>query len=130
MTSAKPRRTVNNKAARLKKMRRRRIRHTILLVLLLIAVVGGGVFAIYTLRGGSLSTPVIPFQASNEFSSSVTARDSLKGNGFAKDLVVSAQDTPLDGVALETDQKGLLFDLANNKVLFAKGAKSLSCQYY
>ena len=70
MTSAKPRRTVNNKAARLKKMRRRRIRHTILLVLLLIAVVGGGVFAIYTLRGGSLSTPVIPFQAFNEFSSS------------------------------------------------------------
>ena len=96
MTSARPRRTVNNKAARLKKMRRRRIRHTILLVLLLIAVIGGGVFAIYTLRGGSLSAPVLPFKASNEFNSSVTSRDSLKGNGFAKDLVVSAQDTPLD----------------------------------
>nr|WP_294530025.1 serine hydrolase [uncultured Blautia sp.] len=122
MTTGKPRRTVNNRAARLKKMRRRRIRHTILLVLLLIAVIGGGVFAVYTLRGGSLSAPVLPFKASSEFSSSVTARDSLKGDGFAKDLVVSAQDTPLDGVELEADQKGLLFDLTNNKVLFAKGA--------
>lgn len=115
-------RNTGRKAARIRKMRRRRIRNTCLLLFLLVLLLTGGGFAIYVLRGGALTAPVEPYRASDEFSVSLAAKDTLRADGFAWDLCVVEQDVALEGAALGEEQTGLLLDLDNKNVLFSKGA--------
>ena len=122
MMAGKSGRRMNGRSARLKKMRRKRIRKTIALLVFFVLAVGAGVGSLYVLQGGKLSSPILTYCAADEFDSSISAKTSLRAEGFAKDLVVVTEDVLLDGVNLEENQKGLLFDISNEKVLFSKGA--------
>ena len=46
----------------------------------------------------------------------------LRADGFAKNLCVVVSDVPMDGVSLGENQKGLLLDLDDRKVLYSKQA--------
>ena len=62
------------------------------------------------------------YVASREFSGGITDLDSLRADGFAENLCVVVSDVPMDGVSLGENQKGLLLDLDDRKVLYSKQA--------
>lgn len=115
-------RKTGSKAARIRKMRRRRIRNTCLLLLLLTLFFAGGGFAIYILRGGSLTVQNQPYKSSAEFSAALTDKDALRAEGFASGLCVVQGDVTLEGASLGEEQTGVLLDLDNKSVLYSKGA--------
>ena len=148
MTAAKKKNS-RRKQARFRSSRRKRIRNTVLLkphlkgcakveylllipltfllgglLLLLFVVLGGtGIGAIYVLRNGTVFDKLEDaYVASREFSGGITDLDSLRADGFAKNLCVVVSDVPMDGVSLGENQKGLLLDLDDRKVLYSKQA--------
>ena len=122
MTAAKKKNS-RRKQARFRSSRRKRIRNTVLLLLLLVVLGGTGIGAIYVLRNGTVFDKLEEaYVASREFSGGITDLDSLRADGFAKNLCVVVSDVPMDGVSLGENQKGLLLDLSDKKVLYAKGA--------
>ena len=95
----------------------------VLLLLLLIILGGVGIGAIYLLRSGSIFGKLDePYTASREFSGGLTDSDNFRADGFAKNLCVVVSDVPMDGVSLGEEQKGLLLDLDDRKVLYSKQA--------
>ncbi|MDC7287954.1 serine hydrolase [Blautia schinkii] len=118
---AKPK-VQQSKSARIKRLRRKRIRNTILLVLLLAVLCAGAGFLVYTLKGGTFSSPLQPYQASREFVNTFTSGEDQRAKTFAADLCVVRKDVPLESATLEQGQKGLLLDLDNKKVLYSRGA--------
>ena len=122
MTAAKKKNS-RRKQARFRSSRRKRIRNTVLLLLLLVVLGGTGIGAIYVLRNGIVFDKLEEaYVASREFSGGITDLDSLKADGFAKNLCVVVSDVPMDGVSLGENQKGLLLDLDDRKVLYSKQA--------
>ena len=109
-------------SARMRKMRKKRIKNTILLVALLLVLVCGAGALIYVLRGGIGSTPVMSYSTSKEFQHQSIAGISQRAEAFAADLCVVSGDQEMDSVSLEQDQKGVLLDLKDKSVLYAKGA--------
>ena len=111
MTAAKKKNS-RRKQARFRSSRRKRIRNTVLLLLLLVVLGGTGIGAIYVLRNGTVFDKLEDaYVASREFSGGITDLDSLRADGFAKNLCVVVSDVPMDGVSLGENQKGLLLDL-------------------
>ena len=122
MTAAKKKNS-RRKQAIFRSDSRKRIRNTVLLLLLLVVLGGTGIGAIYVLRNGTVfDTLEDAYVASREFSGGITDLDSLRTDGFAKNLCVGVSDVPLDGVSLGENQKGLLLDLDDRKVLYSKQA--------
>ena len=122
MTAAKKKNS-RRKQARFRSSRRKRIRNTVLLLLLLVVLGGTGIGAIYVLRNGTVFDKLEDaYVASREFSGGITDLDSLRADGFAKNLCVVVSDVPMDGVSLGENQKGLLLDLDDRKVLYSKQA--------
>ena len=122
MTAAKKKNS-RRKQARFRSSRRKRIRNTVLLLLLLVVLGGTGIGAIYVLRNGTVFDKLEEaYVASREFSGGITDLDSLRADGFAKNLCVVVSDVPMDGVSLGENQKGLLLDLDDRKVLYSKQA--------
>ena len=122
MTAAKKKNS-RRKQARFRSSRRKRIRNTVLLLLLLVVLGGTGIGAIYVLRNGTVFDKLEDaYVASREFSGGITDLDSLRTDGFAKNLCVVISDVPMDGVSLGENQKGLLLDLDDRKVLYSKQA--------
>ena len=122
MTAAKKKNS-RRKQARFRSSRRKRIRNTVLLLLLLVVLGGTGIGAIYVLRNGIVFDKLEEaYVASREFSGGITDLDSLRADGFAKNLCVVVSDVPMDGVSLGENQKGLLLDLDDRKVLYSKQA--------
>ena len=120
MTAAKKKNS-RRKQARFRSSRRKRIRNTVLLLLLLVVLGGTGIGAIYVLRNGTVFDKLEEaYVASREFSGGITDLDSLRADGFAKNLCVVVSDVPMDGVSLGENQKGLLLD--DRKVLYSKQA--------
>ena len=107
---------------RMKRMRRKRIRNTIFLLLLLIVLCTAGGFGIYMLKGGDFSTPANSFNAFSEFDNTLTSKEEQRAAGFAHDLCVVTKDVALDSVSLDDSQSGVLLNLSDKKVLYAKGA--------
>ena len=121
MTAAKKKNS-RRKQARFRSSRRKRIRNTVLLLLLLVVLGGTGIGAIYVLRNGTVFDKLEDaYVASREFSGGITDLDSLRADGFAKNFVCRI-DVPMDGVSLGENQKGLLLDLDDRKVLYSKQA--------
>ena len=118
-TASSMRRT---QTARMKRLRRRRIRNTILLLLLLIVLCGAGGFGVYMLKGGKFSTPVNSFNAFSEFDNTLISKEDQRAEGFAHNLCVVTKDVALDSVSLDDNQSGVLLNLSDKKVLYAKGA--------
>ena len=111
MTAAKKKNS-RRKQARFRSSRRKRIRNTVLLLLLFVVLGGTGIGAIYVLRNGTVFDKLEDaYVASREFSGGITDLDSLRADGFAKNLCVVVSDVPMDGVSLGENQKGLLLDL-------------------
>ena len=107
MTAAKKKNS-RRKQARFRSSRRKRIRNTVLLLLLLVVLGGTGIGAIYVLRNGTVFDKLEDaYVASREFSGGITDLDSLRADGFAKNLCVVVSDVPMDGVSLGENQKGL-----------------------
>ena len=106
---------------RMRRRRRRRIRNTILLLVLLVGLAAGGVGAIYLIQNGGLFTGINePYLASREFEDTLSSRENLRAEAFAKNLCVVEGDVALENVTLGEDQKGVLLNLDNKSVLYAK----------
>ena len=112
-----PRRT-----PRIRKMRRKRIKSTVILVLFLLVVFAGAFGGFYVLRGGSISTPAQAYDITREFQHQSLVGTSQRASAFAADLCVVDGDQPMDSVSLEDGQEGVLLDLKDKSVLFAKSA--------
>nr|WP_295265850.1 serine hydrolase [uncultured Blautia sp.] len=110
------------RAPRMRKMRRKRVKNTIILVLFLIVVFVGAFGAFYVLRGGSISTPAQAYDINREFQHQSLVGTSQRASAFASDLCVVDGDQAMDSVSLEDGQEGVLLDLKDKSVLFAKGA--------
>lgn len=110
------------RAPRMRKMRRKRVKNTIILVLFLIVVFVGVFGAFYVLRGGSISTPAQAYDINREFQHQSLVGTSQRASAFASDLCVVDGDQAMDSVSLEDGQEGVLLDLKDKSVLFAKGA--------
>lgn len=109
-------------AARLRRMRRRRIRNTILLLLLLVVLCGAGGFGVYKLKGGVFSSTTNSFNVFSEFDNTLISKENQRAEGFAQNLCVVTKDVDLDSVSLDDNQSGVLLNLNDKKVLYAKGA--------
>ncbi len=109
-------------ADRLRRMRRKRIRNTILLVLLLVVLCGAGGFGVYKLKGGAFSSTTNSFNAFSEFDNTLISKEDQRAEGFAQNLCVVTKDVDLDSVSLDDNQAGVLLNLNDKKVLYAKGA--------
>lgn len=110
------------RAPRMRKMRRKRVKNTIILVLFLIVVFVGAFGAFYVLRGGSISIPAQAYDINREFQHQSLVGTSQRASAFASDLCVVDGDQAMDSVSLEDGQEGVLLDLKDKSVLFAKGA--------
>ena len=83
--------------------------------------VGVGVLVLL-LKGCAFSTMVQAYDIHTQFQYQSAASESQRANSFAQDLCVVSGDQSLDSVSLESDQEGLLLDLNDKAVLYAKGA--------
>lgn len=122
--AASPVRTASTsarRAARLRRMRRRRIISTFLLLALMVLIGTGAFFLIYTLKGGTFSKPLQPYDSTREFANTLVSKEDLKATGFADSLCIATGKETLDSVSLEEGQTGVLFDLSKKKVLYANG---------
>ncbi len=108
--------------ARLRRMRRKRIRNTVLLLLLLVVLCGAGGFGVYRLRGGAFSSATNAFDVFSEFDNTLISKEEQRAEGFAQNLCVVTEDVNLDSVTLDDNQSGVLLNLNDKKVLYAKGA--------
>ena len=111
------------RAARIRQRKRRQRRRRILISLILVVILAGGAgTGIYFLGKELLAGPVLSYSAKQEFADYEAAVSRERADSFASDLCVVSGDQPLDSVSLEEDQEGLLLDLNDKTVLYAKGA--------
>ena len=109
-------------SARMRKMRKKRIKNTVLLVVLMLILICGAGILLQVFHGGIGSGPVMAYSTSKEFQHRNMAGTSQKAKAFAADLCVVSGDQSMDSVSLEQDQKGVLLNLKDESVLYAKGA--------
>lgn len=110
-------------SARMKRLRRRRLRNTVLLLLLFAVLLAGAAGGVYFIRNGGMFTEITqPYLASREFAASLTGRDDLRAEPFAEELCVVQGDVPLESASLSGEQEGLLLNLDDKSVMYAKGA--------
>lgn len=122
-TSQQPKKRNVKSSARMRRMRKKRIRNTILLVVLLLVLICGAGALIHVLRGGIGSAPVMAYSTSKEFQhQNIAGTNSQRAEAFAAELCVVSGDQSMDSVSLEQDQKGVLLNLKDKSVLYAKGA--------
>ena len=110
-----------NPEARRKKRPRRNFLPIIVTVLLLAVVLcGGGYFLLQ--KGLSFGRQVQAFDINQEFQYQNTLKATSRAASFAADLCVVSGDQSLDSVTLEDGQEGLLLDINDKSVMYAKGA--------
>lgn len=117
-----PQKRSSKSSARMRRMRKKRMKNTILLIALLLILVCGAGGLFYMLRGGIGSEPVMAYSTDREFQHQKISGISQRADAFAADLCVVTGDQTLDSVSLEQAQKGVLLDLKDKSVLYAKGA--------
>lgn len=125
MTEGERRDAQRRKAAkmrRLRQKRRKKIKNTILLVLFFLIVGSVGISALYIINNGIFSDFVQPYDSYNEFKTSISVSDTQRMEAFAENLCVIEGNVSLEGASLEEEQKGVLLDLNDKEVLFAKNA--------
>ncbi|WP_253288507.1 D-alanyl-D-alanine carboxypeptidase family protein [Blautia sp. MSJ-19] len=109
-------------SAKMRRMRQKRVKATILLLGLLVLLTAGAGGLFYVLRGGLGSEPVQAYSISREFQHQNLTGNGQRAKAFAADLCVVSGDQELDTVSLEQGQEGVLLDLKDQSVLYAKGA--------
>lgn len=108
--------------ARKRKLRRKRLKKTLFLLLFLAVIIGAVGCGFYILQEQLFSEPVRTYSVNREFQHRNVTRTAQRAEAFASDLCVVDQDQDLETVSLEEDQKGVLLNLKNKSVLYAKGA--------
>ncbi len=118
-TSSKNRK--NPPKAKKKHRRKRNYLPVLAGILLLLVLCTGGYFLIQNgLPLGSKS--VQAFDIQREFQHQNTIKSTSRATSFAADLCVVSGDQSLDSVTLEDDQEGLLLNINDKSVMYAKGA--------
>lgn len=116
--SAQPRR---NNTPRKKKRRRRNVLPVVCGFLLLLIVCAGGYLLLQNglnFGGGKVQA----FDIQREFQYQNTAQSTSRAASFAADLCVVSGDQELNSVTLEAGQEGLLLNINDKSVMYAKGA--------
>lgn len=110
------------RAARRRRIRRRkRIKNTLLLILLFLVIGGIGGSALYILKYGLNTNLVHPYDSYTEFENTFVGSNSQRSSAFAEDLCVVDGNVELEGASLEGEQSGVLLNLNDEKVMYAKG---------
>lgn len=111
------------RAARRRRMKRRKkIKNTFLLILLLLVIGGIGYSALYILKYGIHADLTLPYNSYVEFENTFAGESSQRSEAFAEDLCVVVGNVDLDGTSLESNQSGVLLDVNEEEVIYAKGA--------
>ena len=131
MTAAKKKNS-RRKQARFRSSRRKRIRNTVLLLLLLVVLGGTGIGAIYVLRNGTVFDKLEDaYVASREFSGGITDLDSLRADGFAKNLCVVVSVFRWMVFPLGKTRKDFFWIWMTEGALFQAGtSKGISSKYH
>lgn len=90
------------------------------MLLLAVVLCGGGYFLLQ--KGLSFGRQVQAFDINQEFQYQNTLKATSRAASFAADLCVVSGDQSLDSVTLEDGQEGLLLDINDKSVMYAKGA--------
>lgn len=114
---------VKKELKQIKRRKRWRVTGKVVLTLLLILVAGGITLLAMTMKGNYFGTPVQAFDSSEVFTNTLASKENMRTKSFAQKLCVSAKGDVdrIKNATLEDGQKGLLFNLSNHKVLYAKG---------
>lgn len=107
---------------RKRRRRRKRIRAVCLLLFLFLLMAGGAGGVLYVMNSGILASPTQSYSISREFQYQGNGINGQRAEAFAADLCVVSGDQTLESVSLEQDQEGILLDLKEQSVLYAKGA--------
>lgn len=111
------------KKKRRKHYKQKRIIRRMLMCLLMLLAAVLLVFAGMTFKEHYLGTPAQGFSVSEVFTNTLAAKENMRTTSFAQKLCVSAKGNVdrIENASLEEGQQGLLFNLNNHKVLYAKG---------
>ena len=114
---------VKKELKQIKRRKRWRVTGKVVLTLLLILAAGGITLLAMTMKGNYFGTPVQAFDSSEVFTNTLGSKENMRTKSFAQKLCVSAKGDVdrIKNATLEDGQKGLLFNLSNHKVLYAKG---------
>lgn len=114
---------VKKELKQIKRRKRWRVTGKVVLTLLLILAAGGITLLAMTMKGNYFGTPVQAFDSSEVFTNTLASKENMRTKSFAQKLCVSAKGDVdrIKNATLEDGQKGLLFNLSNHKVLYAKG---------
>ena len=114
---------VKKELKQIKRRKRWRVTGKVVLTLLLILAAGGITLLAMTMKGNYFGTPVQAFDSSEVFTNTLASKENMRTKSFAQKLCVSAKGDVdrIKNATLEDGQKGLLFNLSNHKVRYAKG---------
>ena len=114
---------VKKELKQIKRRKRWRVTGKVVLTLLFILAAGGITLLAMTMKGNYFGTPVQAFDSSEVFTNTLASKENMRTKSFAQKLCVSAKGDVdrIKNATLEDGQKGLLFNLSNHKVLYAKG---------
>ena len=114
---------VKKELKQIKRRKRWRVTGKVVLTLLLILAAGGITLLAMTMKGNYFGTPAQAFDSSEVFTNTLASKENMRTKSFAQKLCVSAKGDVdrIKNATLEDGQKGLLFNLSNHKVLYAKG---------
>ena len=114
---------VKKELKQIKRRKRWRVTGKVVLTLLFILAAGGITLLAMTMKGNYFGTPVQAFDSSEVFTNTLASKENMRTKSFAQKLCVSAKGDVdrIINATLEDGQKGLLFNLSNHKVLYAKG---------
>ncbi|MGN0398936.1 MAG: D-alanyl-D-alanine carboxypeptidase family protein [Blautia sp.] len=103
-----------------KELQRKRMRRTIFLSMFLIILFLSGILGLVLLKNQKTVHAPLPFTLSTEVFGQTTDGNTLVAKGLAADLCVGAEDTPMDGIETQGDERAALFDIQNKDLLFSK----------
>lgn len=106
-----------------KQYKRKRIMRKLLVCLFVILAAVLLLFAGIILKDRYLAAPVQSFSTSEVFTNTLASKENMRTRSFAQKLCVSSKGDAdrIQNASLEEGQQGLLFNLSNHKVLYAKG---------
>lgn len=112
--------TRKNQTSSRKKQRKKNYFPVLAVLLLIVILCGGGYFILQ--KALSAGKRVQTFDIAQEFQYQNTLKTTSRADSFAGDLCVVSGDQSLDSVTLEDGQEGLLLNINDKSVMYAKGA--------
>lgn len=108
------------KKRRIQQMRRKRMLHTLWLMAVLILVLGAIAGCIWLIQSRGDSNLPRLYSLEEELPATNSSSGALRAEGFASRLCVGDNNVPLENLSLNENQRGALFGLDDNTVMFAQ----------